>query len=108
MKFMDIENIRNAIRKNKVNISDHADDELANDSINDDELYYSTLHGEVIEDYSDDMPFPSSLIYGKDLKDRHIHSVWAYSEKHEIAILITAYIPDPKKWINYKIRKPKR
>lgn len=95
---MDIENIRNAIRKNKVNISDHADDEL----------YYSTLHGEVIEDYSDDMPFPSSLIYGKDLKDRHIHSVWAYSEKHEIAILITAYIPDPKKWINYKIRKPKR
>ncbi len=32
----------------------------------------------------------------------------AYSEEHEIAVLITAYIPDPEKWLSYKIRKPKR
>lgn len=105
---MDIEKIKYAIRTSKVNISDHADEELENDAIEDDELYYSTLNGEVIEDYADDKPFPSCLIYGKDKKNIPIHSVWAYSDKHEIAILITAYIPDPEKWINYKIRKPKR
>ena len=57
-----------------------------------------------ISDYADDKPFPSCLIYGKDKKDRPIHSVWAYSEKHDIAVLVTAYIPDPEKWIDYKIR----
>lgn len=105
---MDITKIKDAVRKGNVNISDHADEELANDAIEDDDLYYSTLHGEVIEDYADDKPFPSCLIYGKDKKDRPIHSVWAYSEKHDIAVLVTAYIPDPEKWIDYKIRKPKR
>ena len=105
---MAIEKIKNAIQASKVNISDHADEELENDALEDDDLYYSAVHGEVIEDYADDKPFPSCLIYGKDKKNRHIHSVWAYSDKHEIAILITAYIPDPEKWINYKIRKPKR
>jgi len=105
---MAIEKIKNAIQASKVNISDHADEELENDALEDDDLYYSAVHGEVIEDYADDKPFPSCLIYGKDKKNRHIHSVWAYSDKYEIAILITAYIPDPEKWINYKIRKPKR
>ncbi len=105
---MDIVKIQKAIKKGKVNISEHADEELENDAINDDELYYSVSNGEVIEDYADDKPFPSCLIYGKDKNDRPIHSVWAHSDEHKIAVLITAYVPDPEKWINYKIRKPKR
>ncbi len=105
---MEIARIQEAIRKGNVNISDHADDELANDAIEDNDLYFSVQHGEVIEEYADDKPFPSCLIYGNDKNNRHIHSVWAYSQKHEIAVLITAYIPDPEKWINYKMRKPKR
>lgn len=105
---MDIVKIQEAIKKGNVNISEHADEELENDAINDDELYHSVSHGEVIEDYADDKPFPSCLIYGKDKSNRPIHSVWAYSDKHKIAVLVTAYVPDPEKWINYKIRKPKR
>ncbi|MBE0521808.1 MAG: DUF4258 domain-containing protein [Candidatus Methanoperedenaceae archaeon] len=105
---MDIVKIHEAIRNGIVNISEHADEELENDTINDDELYYSGLNGEVIEDYADDRPFPSCLIYGKDKNNSPIHSVWAYSERHKIAVLITAYIPDSEKWIDYKIRKAKR
>jgi len=26
--------------------------------------------------------------------------VWAYSEEHEIAVVVTAYVPDPDLWIN--------
>ncbi|MCZ7360385.1 MAG: DUF4258 domain-containing protein [Candidatus Methanoperedens sp.] len=105
---MDIIKIHEAIWKGDINISEHADEELENDAIEDDDLYYSVFHGEVIEDYAGDKPFPSCLIYGRDKNDRHIHSVWAYSEEHKIAVLVTAYIPDPEKWFDYKIRKPKR
>lgn len=105
---MDIIKLHEAIRKGYVNISEHADEELENDAIEDDDLYYSVFHGEVIEDYADDKPFPSCLIYGRDKNDRHIHSVWAYSEEYKIAVLVTAYIPDPEKWLDYKIRKQKR
>jgi hypothetical protein len=36
---------------------------------------------------------------------KHIHAVCAYSEKDKIMVLITVYIPDQDKWINYKKRK---
>ncbi len=74
---MDIIKIQEAIQKGYINISEHADEELENDGIEDDDLYYSVFHGEVIEDYADDKPVPSCLIYGRDKNDRHIHSVWA-------------------------------
>ncbi len=108
MAGMDIIKIQEAIKKGNVNISEHADEELENDAIADGELYYSVLHGEVVEDYADDKPFPSCLIYGMDKNNKPIHSVWAYSDKHKIAVLVTTYIPDPEKWSNYKTRKPKR
>ena len=42
---------------------------------------------------------------GKTKKGRHIHSVWAYSARNDIAIVITGYIPDKNRWIDYKIRR---
>ena len=86
-------------------MTDHADEELANDEILDKDLFHSVLHGEIIEDYTDDKPFPSCLVYGKDQKERHIHSVWAYSARYDIAIVITGYIPDPNRWIENRIRR---
>ncbi len=85
-------------------MTDHADEELANDEILDDDLFHPVLCGEVLEDYMDDKPFPSCLVCGNDLKGRYIHSVWAYSDEPEIAIAITGYIPDPDMWIDNKIR----
>ncbi|MEA1895783.1 MAG: DUF4258 domain-containing protein [Euryarchaeota archaeon] len=89
-----LEKIKSAITKGRINITDHADEELACDEILDEDLFRSVLYGEVIEDYADDRPFPSCLVYGRDLKGRPIHSVWAYSDKHDIAIAITGYIPE--------------
>lgn len=66
---MDIlEKIKSAIVKGRINMTDHADEELANDEILDKDLLHSVLHGEIIEDYPDDKPFPSCLVYGKDQK----------------------------------------
>jgi len=103
---MDIlEKIKSTIVKGRINVTDHADEELANDEILDNDLLHSVLDGEVIEDYQDDKPFPSCLVYGKDQKGRHIHSVWAYSAEHDIAIVITGYIPDQDRWVDYKTRR---
>ena len=68
-----IEKIKSAITKGRINITDHADEELAHDEILDEDLFHSVLYGEVIEDYADDKPFPSCLVYGIDRKGRPIY-----------------------------------
>lgn len=104
-----LDQIKKAVRTGRINITEHADEELINDNISNESLYRSVMNGEIIEDYPDDFPFPfpfpSCLIFGKDRDGKPIHSVWAFAEKYSIAILITAYVPDATKWISYKWRK---
>jgi hypothetical protein len=63
------------------------------------------LSGEIIEDYPKDKPFPSSLVLGFNIKNEPFHSVWGYNPENGWAVLITVYRPDPKRWINWKIRR---
>ena len=51
---MDIENIIDAIWNNRVRITDHADEEAFDDSLTFEEIYFSVMHGEIIEDYPND------------------------------------------------------
>lgn len=53
-------------------------------------------NGEIIEEYSDDYPYPSCLILGMTIKGRKIHVVVGLGEKK--LWLITAYEPDPSQW----------
>lgn len=103
--MMDVRVIRQAILERRVNITEHADEELAADEISNEALFHSVLYGEIIEDYPDDFPFPSCLIYGRDSGNRPIHSVWAYAEPYHKAILVTAYVPDPSRWIDFRLRR---
>ena len=104
---MNIEDIIVAIRKNQVRITDHADEEAVDDKLMFDEIYYSVMQGEIIEDYPSDKPFPSCLIMGKNFTGDVIHSVWAYNSKNQWAVLITVYRPDPTRWIDWKVRVKK-
>jgi len=38
-----------------------------------DEIFYSVLHGEIIEHYPSDKPYPSCLIYGDNFAGEPIH-----------------------------------
>jgi len=67
----------------------------------------SVLNGEIIEKYSKDKPFPSCLVYGNNFMNQPIHSVWGYNNENKWGILITVYRPDPKRWIDWKIRRKK-
>jgi hypothetical protein len=61
---MDIQAIIDAIRHDRVRITNHAYEEAQADHLSFDEIFYSVLHGEIIEDYPSDTPYPSCLIYG--------------------------------------------
>jgi len=102
---MEIDNIIEAIRHNRIKITDHADEEAENDQLTFDEVYFSVLNGEVIEDYPDDKPYPSCLIYGQTFSGDPIHSVWAFNEQSKWAVLITVYRPDPSQWIDWRKRR---
>jgi hypothetical protein len=102
---MDIESIVNAIRTNLVRVSDHADEEAEADRLTFDEICFSALHGEIIEDYPTDRPFPSCLVLGKTSGGAPVHSVWAYNAEVQWAVLITVYRPDPERWTNWRERK---
>ena len=65
----------------------------------------SLRSGEVIEDYSDEMPFPSSLILGR-RGDRPLHVVMAENTRDNELVVITVYEPDPSQWkTHFKSRK---
>lgn len=62
------------------------------------------MHGEIIEDYPEDVRGHSCLLLGIDLGGRAIHVVC--SPKPEFLAIITAYTPEPKEWdAAFKVRK---
>ena len=104
---MTIEDIINAMRNQRIRITDHADEEAQADRLSFDEVFVSVFQGEVIEEYPDDKPCPSCLICGDTFSGDPVHSVWAYNQENQWAVLITVYRPDPRRWIDWRTRRPK-
>ena len=102
---MDIQNIVRAIDAQNYRITHHADEEARDDGLDFEEIFYSVHNGEMIENYPEDRPYPSCLIYGTNADGEPVHSVWAYVETSQQAILVTVYRPDPVRWINWRERR---
>lgn len=103
---MQIEDLIRAIGERKVIITDHADEEADNDDLSFDEVYFSVVHGEIIEEYPEDRPYPSCLVYGETFGGDPVHSVWAYNEASGFGVIITVYRPDSARWEpNWKTRR---
>ena len=73
--------------------------------IKEEEVFAAIQSGQVIENYPDDMPYLSVLVFGETSQKRPIHVVCAYSEEDDLSIIITAYQPDPARWVDYRRRK---
>ncbi len=101
---MEISHIVDAIQSGRIRITDHADEEAQNDRLSYEEIFFSVFTGEIIENYLQDKPYPSCLVYGRTFKDEPVHSVWAYNEETLWAVLITVYRPDHRRWINWRER----
>ena len=102
---MDIRDIIRAVDARNYRITHHADEEAQNDDLDLEGIFYSVRHGEVIENYPEDRPHPSCLIYGTNADGESIHSVWAYAEVNQQAILVTVYRLDPMRRINWQERR---
>lgn len=62
--------------------------------------------GEIIEDYSSEMPEPSRLILGFQGR-RPFHVVTSENPDTNETTIITVYVPDPAKWNkDFKSRRP--
>ena len=70
--FMNLADITDALRAGRVRITDHADEEAEADRLSFDEIYFSVFHGEVIEEYSNDTPYRSFLIFGQTFRGEPI------------------------------------
>lgn len=64
------------------------------------------MSGEIIEQYPDDFPFPSCLIFGYSIDEKVLHVV--ASDEGTASRIITAYYPNIEKFENdLKTRKEK-
>ena len=102
---MDLNDIIEAIRANRVRVTDHADEEARADSLKLDEIIFSLSNGEIIEKYESDRPYPSCLVFGQTHSGVAVHSVWAYNTESGWAVLIRRGGPDPERWANWRERK---
>lgn len=91
--------IRALIAEGNVRISEHGYDELADEGLLAKELIEAVETAEVIEDYPNYPKGPCFLVFHRTKDGRSVHAVWGLPSGHtNPAVLITAYVPDPKKW----------
>jgi len=104
MDKLNINIIKQMIKEEKVRWTNHVIVRLFQRNISQKDIENALLNGEIIEEYEDDYPFPSCLVYGINLNNEVLHIVCGMN-KTELWI-ITAYYPDNIKWEkNFKKRK---
>ncbi len=85
----------------------HAIQRMFQRKISEQDIRYVLATGEVIEEYLDDIPYPSRLVLGW-IGARPLHLVVADNEEAQETIVITAYEPNPKQWdVDFKRRRKK-
>lgn len=100
-----IEKIRHCLRADRFLFSKHARDEMEAEEygeIKEHEVYQALLDGKIIEEYPEDEPYPSYLVYGRTTARRPLHILCAYSGDDDLVVIVTVYQPDPKKWIDFE------
>ena len=96
MEKLDINIIKQLIKDEKIRWTNHIVVRLLQRNITQDDVLNTLLNGEIIEEYENDYPYPSCLIYGLTINEEIIHVVCGYNE--EELWIITAYHPNTKEW----------
>ncbi len=94
--YMTIELIRQLYNESKIWWSKHCLERMNERNISIDDLTRCINEGEIIEDYPDDYPNPSCLVFGLNTAGRYLHAVVGTDGK--ILYIITVYIPNEQKF----------
>lgn len=105
--MIDLEIIRRCFASDRVLYSAHAVKEMRDEELGqivDAEVYELVCDGEIIEQYPDDTPYPSCLVYGTTTGGRPLHTVCAFNRESANVVIVTVYQPDPEMWEDYRRR----
>lgn len=103
-KMINIETLREYYKKDRIMISAHALERCRQRGIRQKDIRNCISTGEIIEQYPEDFPFPSCLIFGYATDNKVIHVV--VSDEGTASRIITAYIPNTEKFeADLKTRK---
>ncbi len=100
MEPLNIDMIKYLVKAGNIRWTNHLVIRLLQRNITQSDIETVLLNGEIIEQYINDYPFPSCLVYGINEKNDVIHIVCG-SNGAELW-LITAYFPDDTEWENDK------
>ena len=90
-----IEDFKAISSLNKIVITQHSRKRFAERDIGINDVQNAINSGEIIEQYPNDFPFPSCLIFGYS-EGRPIHVVASIDEG--FMYIISAYVPSEEKW----------
>lgn len=96
MENLNILKIRRLVIDGKIRWTNHVVIRLFQRNISQEDVENALLNGEIIEEYQNDYPYPSCLVYGLNIKNDVIHVVCGANDKE--LWIITAYYPDNIKW----------
>ncbi|MCM1088742.1 MAG: DUF4258 domain-containing protein [Muribaculaceae bacterium] len=103
---MDIKTIQKLYNEKKLKWSTHCLERMQERDISIDDVGNCIMAGEIIEDYPNDFPHPSCLIFGYAINDKVLHTV--VGSDGDTLYIITAYYPNTKKFMeDLKTRRTK-
>ena len=82
---------------NRIVFRTHAIQRMFERQISEKDVHGILMDGEVIENYPDDLPYPSCLMLGW-VMSRPLHVVLAENIEGKERIIITVYEPSPIQW----------
>ncbi len=104
MVEINIDTLRKLCKQDKIKWSMHALKRLRERHISIDDYLNCIYTGEIIEQYPNDYPKPSCLVFGYNISNLILHTVSGCDNVYVYAI--TAYYPNNNEWENdYKTRK---
>ena len=91
-----IERLQEYYMQNRIIISVHAQERLRQRGIKQKDIKNCIMTGEIIEQYPEDFPFQSCLIFGYTINNKIMHVV--ASDEGTVSRIITAYFPNKEKF----------
>ncbi len=93
---LNISELRKLCILKNIEITLHAAKRLEQRGISINDVISCILHGEIIEQYPTDYPYPSCLVLGVSVNNSFMHVV--VGSNLETLWIITAYYPSPDTW----------